>query len=222
MREPIQNPPPERVDERHHDADLVDAVLRGDLEGFEQLMRRHNQRVFRTARAILKDDDDAQDASQQAWIAAFRHLGTWQRRSAFSTWLVRITVNEASRRRRAPERAHLRVVDALADAEDRAASPEAEVARAHLRGILEDAIDWLPDPMRAVLVLRDVEELSGKETAECLGLSDEAVRVRLHRARRLLRDRLQDVLVERVGEAFPFLGARCDAIVAAVISELRS
>lgn len=216
QRRPVPN------EEPLHDVEVVDDVLRGDLDAFEQLMRRHNQRVFRTTRAILKDDDEAQDAAQQAWIAAYRHLGTWQRRSAFSTWLVRIAVNEASRRRRAPERSHLRVVDALGDAEAQTASPEANVARTHLRKILEEAIDCLPDSMRAVLVLRDLEELSAKETAESLGLSDEAVRVRLHRARRLLRGHLEEILVERVGEAFPFLGARCDAIVASVLATLRT
>lgn len=220
MPDPIQRSSLHR-DEPIGDQDLADRVLHGDLGSFEQLMRRHNQRIFRTARAILKDDDDAQDAAQQAWIAAYRHLDTWQRRGAFSTWLVRIVVNEASRRRRRPERSHVRAVDALTDAETQRASPEAEVARTHLRGILEAAIDWLPDHMRAVLVLRDVEELSGKETAECLGLSDEAVRVRLHRARRLLREHLEEILVDRVGEAFPFLGERCDAIVASVMVRIR-
>lgn len=213
--EPAPDASPRPLD----DGALVDLVLDGDLDAFEQLMRCYNQRLFRAARAILTDGDEAQDAVQQAWIASYRHLASWERRGALSTWLLRIVVREAGRRRRAPERAHLELVDTLA--EEEAPSPEVEAARAHLRVILETAIDWLPDTMRAVLVLRDVEELSGRETAECLGLSDENVRVRLHRARRLLRDHLEDVLVERVGEAFPFLGARCDEIVAAVFLELQ-
>ncbi|MGF1465313.1 MAG: RNA polymerase sigma factor [Sandaracinaceae bacterium] len=202
------------------DQAVVDHVLAGDLAAFEILMRRYNQRVYRAARAVLRDDAEAQDAAQQAWLAAYRHLGTWARRSAFPTWLLRIAVREAGRRRRAPHRARLRLVESP-QGEANVSSPEAEAARAHLRAILEDAIDALPATLRTVLVLRDVEELSGPETAEALGLSDAAVRVRLHRARRALRERLETILTDRIGEAYPFLGERCDQIVARVLRAVR-
>lgn len=203
------------------DAEIVRDVLGGIPDAFEVLMRRYNQRVFRATRAVLRDDDDAQDAAQQAWLAAYRHLATWERRSAFPTWLLRIAVREAARFRRAPSRGHLSLVgeSPLAERLDSRAgppSPEAEAARAHVRAIIEEAIDQLPEGLRAVMVLRDIEELSGPEAAEILGMSDGAVRVSLHRARRLLRERLADVLLDRVGEAYPFLGERCDAMVAAV------
>lgn len=201
------------------DVVVVEEVLSGRAEAFESLMRRYNQRVFRTARAIAPSDAEAQDAAQQAWIAAYRHLHTWERRGRLSTWLLRITVREAVRIRKSSARDHLRLVDEPMVMNEHP-SPEAQAARTHLRAILERAIDSLPDGMRVVVMLRDVEELSGPEAAAVLGLSESAVRVRLHRARRLLRARLEDVLAEQVGEAYPFLGARCDAIVAEVLAAI--
>jgi len=218
-------PLPHRLaDSPLRDAEVVARVLDGDTAAFEILMRRHNQRIYRLTRAVLADGGEAQDAAQLAWIAAYRHLGSWEQRSSFVTWLSRIAVREASRRRRAPHRAHLELVESPdpGPAHGHAQSPEVSLARARVRAILEDAIDALPETMRVVVVLRDVEEMSGPETAAVLGLSASAVRVRLHRARRLLRERLEEVLAHGVGEAYPFLGARCDAIVAAVLSTIEA
>ncbi len=200
------------------DAEVVERVLDGDVAAFEILMRRHNQRVFRAARAVLHDDAAAEDAAQKAWISVYRSMATFQGRARFSTWLLRIAVNQASQDLRR-KRSHLELVRATSEAET-LASPEAEAARTRLRQILESAIDGLPEGLRVVLVLRDVEELSGPETAQVLELSDEAVRVRLHRARRQLRASLEEILEDRVGEAYPFLGARCNAIVAAVFAAI--
>lgn len=200
------------------DAEVVTRVLGGDVPAFEILMRRYNQRVFRTVRAVLHDADAAEDAAQQTWFNAYQHLGSFEGRARFSTWLLRIAVNQASRDVRR-SRSHLQLAKA-SRAETEADTPEAEAARVHLRHILESAIDSLPEPLRLVLILRDVEELSGSETAAVLDLTDEAARVRLHRARRQLRGSLEAVLEDGVGEAYPFLGARCNSIVAAVFAAI--
>ncbi|RLB47661.1 MAG: RNA polymerase sigma factor [Deltaproteobacteria bacterium] len=200
------------------DSEVVTRVLGGDVPAFEILMRRYNQRVFRTVRAVLHDEDAAEDAAQQTWINAYKHLGSFEGRARFSTWLLRIAVNQASRDVR-KSRSHLQLATAPR-AEAEADTPEAEAARVHLRSILESAIDSLPEPLRVVLILRDVEELSGSETAAILDLTDEAARVRLHRARRQLRGSLETVLEDGVGEAYPFLGARCNSIVAAVFTAI--
>ncbi|MBW2464714.1 MAG: sigma-70 family RNA polymerase sigma factor, partial [Deltaproteobacteria bacterium] len=145
------------------DSEVVARVLGGDVPAFEILMRRYNQRVFRTVRAVLRDEDAAEDAAQQTWINAYKHLASFEGRAQFSTWLLRIAVNQASRDMR-KSRSHLHLATAPR-AEAEADTPEAEAARVHLRTILESAIDSLPEPLRMVLILRDVEELSGPETA---------------------------------------------------------
>jgi len=202
------------------DPEVVARVRKGDIAAFEILMRRHNQRVFRTARAVLHDEAAAEDAAQKAWLSAYKNLAAFEGRAQFTTWLLRITVNQASKDLRS-RHSHMKLLEAP-QRDTTPETPEAEAARARLRGILESAIDSLPDPLRVVLVLRDVEELSGPETAEVLELSDEAVRVRLHRARRQLRATLEEILEDRVGEAYPFLGARCNAIVAAVFAAIHA
>jgi RNA polymerase sigma-70 factor (ECF subfamily) len=199
------------------DEEIVALVLGGDATPFESLMRRHNQRVFRTARAILRDEAEAEDAAQQAWLSAFQHLAQWDRRARFSTWIVRIAVHEALRRARKTARTELALVD------DRAApnaSPEDETTRAELRAILERAIDDLPDGFRVVLVLRDLEDLSSAEVGEALGLTEEAVRVRLHRARRRLRTAIEEAIEGHAAELFPFLGERCHRICAVVMAQI--
>jgi RNA polymerase sigma-70 factor (ECF subfamily) len=202
------------------DAEVVARVCRGEVAAYEILMRRYNQRVFRTARAVLHDDDAAEDTAQKAWVSAYRNLAHFEGRSQFATWLLRITVNQASRDLRS-NRSHLKLLEAQEHEPNATESPEAQAARTRLREILESAIDSLPEPLRLVLVLRDLEELSGAETAEVLDVTGEAVRVRLHRARRQLRASLEEILEDRVGEAYPFLGARCNAIVTAVLAQIR-
>ena len=200
------------------DEQVVDEVIAGAAPRFECLMRRHNQRVFRTARAILKDDAEAEDASQQAWLSAYQHLAQWDRRARFSTWLTRIVVHEALRRLKKAGRGDLELVEGR-DA-SRLPSPEDETTRVEMRALLERAIDGLPDGFRVVLVLRDLEELSTAEVGEALGLTEEAVRVRLHRARRAMRGALEEAIEEHAGELFPFLGERCHRICAAVMSKI--
>lgn len=203
------------------DEQVVQRVLGGELELFAILMRRHNRRVFRAARGILKNDAEAEDAAQDAWMAAYRALATFEGRAAFSTWLTRIAIQRAvarvsGRRPASP----LDDLDLIA-LEDDGPSPEWEAQRRELSRVLEAAIDSLPPSYRVVIMLRDVEHMSTTEAAEALSLSEENLRVRLHRARGALRDRLVDELGVAAGEAFGFDGERCDRMVETVLADLR-
>lgn len=201
---------------------VVEDVRRGDAARFEILMRRHNQRLFRTARAILRDDAEAEDAVQQAYVAAFAKLDQFRGDARFSTWLTRIVVHESLRRLRR----HGRLTDlALVEEGPELATPlgqtpEEHAAGGELREMLENAIDALPESYRVVFVMRDVEEMSTTETAHCLELTEEAVRVRLHRARRALREWLYERADALTAEAFRFAGTRCDRIVRAVLARI--
>jgi RNA polymerase sigma-70 factor (ECF subfamily) len=199
------------------DEELVIRVLAGQRARFATLVRRHNQRLFRIARAILRQDDEAEDVVQQAYVIAFHKLAEFRGEAAFGTWLARIVVNEARGRLRR-DRHHLDV-DRV-DPAVRQASPEDHAACAELRVLLERHIDDLPEGYRAVLVLRDVQEMTTAETAEWLGLSEEAVRVRLHRARLALQAALGDDMGPSLTDLFRFDGPRCDRITAAVLRML--
>ncbi len=208
------------------DERIVEEVRKGDAGRFEVLMRRHNQRLFRAARAILRDDAEAEDAVQQAYVAAYVKIDQFRGESRFSTWLTRIAVHEALRRVR--KQGRLRDLALVEDAEAGSLalpperSPEDRAAQTELRALLEEAIDTLPEAYRVVFVMRDVEELSTRETADCLELTEEAVRVRLHRARRSLREWLYERTDTLTADAFHFAGARCDRIVAAVLQAISS
>jgi RNA polymerase sigma-70 factor (ECF subfamily) len=203
------------------DADLVTAVLGGDKAAYETLVRRHNQRLFRAARAIVRDDDEAEDVVQQVWVAAYQGLAGFRGESALTTWLTRIVVNEAlARRRRQKKGEHLALIDEEARAVTDGRTPEEEAAAGELGRLLEAHIDRLPDIYREVLVLRDVEEMTTAETAACLGVSEETVRVRLHRARRELQGSLSEAVGSSLPNAFRFAGARCDRIAAHVMAAI--
>lgn len=195
------------------DDELVCRVRAGDAALFGAIMRRHNPRLYRVARAIVRDDAEAEDVLQQAYLSAYLHLGQFAGAARFSTWLTRIVVNEASARLRR-RRAHARVEEVQAASE--APTPEAQAMDREMIRALEAAIDGLPEIYRTVLVLREVEGASTAETAAVLDISEETVKVRLHRARALL----DKVLYARLGEAFGFQGARCDRVVAAVLARL--
>ncbi len=205
------------------DEAVVREVCAGEVARFEILMRRHNQRLFRTARAILRDDAEAEDVVQQAYLAAYAKLDQFRGDARFSTWLTRIAVHEALRRMRKHGRlSDLDVVTAADDAAMNAParSPEDDASGGELRALLEEAIDALPESYRVVFVMRDVEELDTRETAECLSLSEEAVRVRLHRARKALREWLYERADTLTADAFGFAGERCDRIVAFVLARI--
>ena len=196
------------------DTELIATILSGDMRALETLMRRHNRTLYRTARAILRDDAEAEDAAQEAWVKAYRSLGTFRGGSKLSTWLVRIAANEALMRRRrraaAPAAASIDEQDLVCDAP----GPESEAQRAEARRALETRIDALPDDFRAVFVLRALEELNVAETAAALGIPEATVRTRFFRARGMLRESLGP----DARDAFAFAGARCDRIVRRVLA----
>lgn len=207
------------------DNTLVDRILAGEPALFEHIMRRHNQRLFRAARAILNDDAEAEDVMQEAYTRAFAHLGQFRGDAQLATWLTKIAVHEAlarvRRRRRLAPLPPDDDVEAL-PMPDRPTppNPEREANNAELRRLLEGAIDELPETYRTVFVLREVEGLSTAMTAECLGVSEEVVKTRLSRARVRLRDRLYERAGAVASAAFTFGAERCDRVVAAVLQRI--
>lgn len=209
------------------DDEVVARVLAGDASLFEILMRRHNQRLFRAARAILADDTEAEDVMQEAYLRAFRELAAFRGEARFATWLTRIACHEALAR--AQKRRRLVSIAGGAGSDDRGALPEPRAASAgpdrdlenrELRAVLQQAVEVLPEPLRAVFCLREIEGLSTEETADALGLTIENVRVRLHRAKRALRQTLDRHIGDEVRRLYLFDGARCDRLVAAVFGRL--
>jgi RNA polymerase sigma-70 factor (ECF subfamily) len=202
------------------DSEIVKRVCAGDLASFEVLIRRHNQRIYRAARAILRDETEVEDVMQQTYINAFTHLHQFEERSRFSTWLTRIAVNEAIGRRQRMHQAAPATGDEVATATSRQPTPEHLAYAGELQRLLEEAVDRLPDAYRAVFMLRDIEGLSTSETGEALELGDEAVKTRLHRARAMLRRAVASRIGGAAVSAFRFEVPRCDRVVAAVLSRI--
>ncbi len=207
------------------DVELARRVARGDTRAFEQIMRRYNRTLFRTARAILRDDGLAEDAVQEAYLRAYGAIGGFRGESKLSTWLIRIVANEAlERRRKDVRRAEVMPIsggDAV-DLERPMAEdgPQQMAERGEMRRLLEAKIDRLPDSYRAVFVLRALEELSVEETAAALGIPEATVRSRFFRARGLLREAISSEIDVAFDEAFGFAGARCDRMVAGVLARI--
>jgi len=206
------------------DAEVIRQVLQGQTAMFELLMRRYNERVYRAARAIVRDDQEAEDVMQQAYFNAFTHLRQYNGMAKFSTWLTRIAINEALARVRRQGRYEV-FDDELTNEEpfvslNTSENPERQAFAGELRGLLEWAIDALPNGMREVFVLREVEGLSTSEVAESLDVSEDVVKTRLSRGRAVLRR----VLLERTGaaapDAFRFYRPRCDRVVSQVLTRL--
>jgi RNA polymerase sigma-70 factor (ECF subfamily) len=189
----------------------------------EALMRRHNRTLFRTARAILRNDAEAEEAVQDAYLKAFRAMGEFRGDSKISTWLVRIVANEALMRRRKLARG-AEVVDLHMDLDPPSdeESPDQAAARGQVRALLEARIDALPDSYRTVFVLRALEEFSVEETARALDIPEATVRTRFFRARSLLREALSREIDHAFDKAFGFDGARCDRLVANVLARLNT
>lgn len=224
---------PKPADSSPSDADLARRIVEGDQHAFELLMRRHNRPLYRTARSILKDDAEAEDALQDAYLQAYRAMDRYRGESSLSTWLTRIVVNEAiARSRKTNRRAEIirldgdngpEITDMGADMDDTTTEqPEQAAIRAQARSLLERKIDALPDTFRTVFVLRAVEEMSVEETATCLGIPDATVRTRFFRARSMLRESLSREFDMAIDGVFGFDGARCDRIVAGVLARLKT
>jgi RNA polymerase sigma-70 factor (ECF subfamily) len=208
------------------DEQVIARVLRGDGDAFEAILRRYDRRLYRTARAILRDDVEAEDAMQEAYVRAYEHLGGFEGRARFSTWLTRIVVHETLGRLRRRERAEpvglvgdLRE-ELMADLSSAGADPERAALDRELGAFLEQAIDELPQGIREVFVLRAVEELSVAETAACLDVPEDTVKTRLFRARGHLQRRLAERADSAIPELFPFHAPRCNRVVAAVLERV--
>jgi RNA polymerase sigma-70 factor, ECF subfamily len=207
------------------DEEIVERVKSGDTALYEVVMRRYNQRLYRVARAILHNDDEAEDVMQTAYVHAYEHLHQFAARAPFCTWLTRIAVHEALARLRLRGRSQqledtgnerdfaMKIVDTSPD-------PELSASRAELNQLLEQALLDLPLQYRAVVMLRDVEDLSTSETAAALDLTEENVKIRLHRGRAMMRGWLYARAGTDAKSAFPFMGARCDRVVHAVFARL--
>ena len=200
------------------DEAVVARVLAGERALYEVLVRRHNQRLYRTARAILRKEDDVEDVMQEAYVRAFAHLAEFRGDARFSTWLTRIAVHEAlARRRRAQRQSPMEESEAT-----HGVTPEDHAGSREIARMLEQAIDGLPDNFREVLVLRTVEDMSVAETAEVLDIPEDTVKTRLFRARALLRDAVAERAVAAAPSAFEFHAPRCNRIVANVMQRISS
>lgn len=212
------------------EAELVRLAQAGDGEAFRAIMQRGNQRLFRVARGVVRDDSEAEDVLQEAYMRAFLALGGFRGEAGVMTWLTRIVLNEArGRLRKRRPMVGLEQVE-MAQMEGGQvipfpnvlgnSSPEADTARAEIRGLIERAVDDLPDAFRIVFIMRDIDGSSIEETAANLQIKAETVKTRLHRARRLLRQALDARLAPTLVEAFPFMGVRCQRVTDAVLARL--
>ena len=214
------------------DLALARRVAAGDLSAFERIMRRHNRMLYRAARSILRDDAEAEDCLQSAYLLAYRSIATFAGHAKLSTWLARIVINEAlARKRRAARYGVVIPLDSVADDESLAHAPaaiatetpgpEAAAMRHELGALIERRIDALPEAFRSVFVLRALEEFSVEETAALLDIPEATVRTRYFRARSMLREALARQIDFSFEDAFAFAGARCDRIVVGVLDRLK-
>jgi RNA polymerase sigma-70 factor, ECF subfamily len=208
------------------DAELVRLAREGSVSALRLIVRRYNQRLYRVARAIVRDDTEAEDVMQEAYLSAFCKLAQFRADASLATWLTRIVVNKAIDRR---ERADIMLPLAALDNIERpdvvamphlasAVDPEMAATRSQIRALLEHAIDNLPEPFRAVFVMRMVEQLDIKETASALGLREETVKTRLHRAKALMREQLHTTLASALTDTFPFQDPRCATFTNALLA----
>jgi RNA polymerase sigma-70 factor (ECF subfamily) len=210
------------------EAELVQRALARDDQAFRAIMLRHNRRLYRIARGIVRNDADAEDVVQEAYVKAFMHLASFRGESTLATWLGRITINEAlgRLRRRKPEiqvelsevRSQAQIIPfpQTATTDD----PEKTMAQRQILQLVEHATDKLPENFRLVFITRVIEGMSVEETAEILGIQPETVKTRLHRARKLVREQLDKQIGPVLMDAFPFAGKRCERVTEAVLQRL--
>lgn len=215
-----------RQDETLADEAIVGRVVAGEIALFELLMRRHNQRVYRTIRSVIRNEAEVEDAMQQTYVNAYRNLAQFAGDAKFSTWLLKIALHEAFARRRrksfvvAESDCGEPCEDAMSNVESTSQTPEADAANAELKAILERHIAELHENYRVVFVMRDVEGLSTEETAQALEVSTDVVKTRLHRARAMLRDALVSKAGLTAEHLFEFRDTRCTRVVDAVMAEI--
>jgi len=208
------------------DVSLLEGMRNGNPDAYEGLMRRHNQRLFRLARSILKDDDEAMDVVQETFVTAFNRVGELNEPRAFATWIARIAKNDAlmrlrkNRRYVRMEEEQLENVMQLSAAPSQGARPDQALANQQLGKLLEDCIDALPDDFRSVFMLRSIEGCSTRTTASILEIQEATVKTRLHRARRLIKERVLERCDIAGATVHEFAGHRCDTIVRNVMKRL--
>ncbi|HEX2832605.1 MAG TPA: RNA polymerase sigma factor [Thermoanaerobaculia bacterium] len=200
------------------DDEVVRRVVAGERELFELLLRRYNQRIYRAVRAVLRNDADAEDVMQQAYVNAYRHLHQFEGRASFATWLTKIALREASARNR--KSAHSPIEEEMTNFPEPGPDPETRAVAADLMHHVEAEVAALPEAYRSVLLLREVEGLSTEETAACLEVSADVVKTRLHRARTMLRDAVDRRAGAGLHSIFSFGASRCDRVVARVMEEI--
>ena len=213
---------------RLDDAELVRHALNRDAEAFRIIMQRHNQRLYRIARSVLRNSVEAEDAVQEAYVAAFSHLASYRGESPLAAWLSRIVMNEAlGRLRRKPGPADFAPLEAVREAEiipfpssAPQDDPERTMAQRQILQLVETATDALPEVYRVVFMIRVIEGMSVEETAHLLGIKPETVKTRLHRARQLVRDQLDKQIGPVLMDAFPFAGRRCERLTTGVLKRL--
>jgi RNA polymerase sigma-70 factor (ECF subfamily) len=223
-RQPAGQPPPEIPDE-----ELVERARQGDRLAFELLMRRNNRRLYRVIRSVLREAPEVEEVMQQSYVLAFSHLDQLQTAARWSSWLCRIAFNEALARVR--QRGRFVSIEASIDElpdgsggpegwRGPAPDPERQVRARELGRLVEEAVDGLPDIYRSVLIFREIEGLNTAETAAILDVEESVVKTRLHRARGLLREAIEQRLGEQLEDAYAFEARRCDRVVAAVFARI--
>jgi RNA polymerase sigma-70 factor, ECF subfamily len=213
------------------DRELLERARQGHPDAFSTLVRRHDRYLYRVARSVLRDDEEAEDVVQQTYLKAYINFVDFRGEANLRTWLTRIALNEAlARLRRQRSTVELSQLDTARErirsdihlSSLTSSTPEHAAARSQIREILERAIDDLPPSFRTVLIMRDVEEASVDETANALAIKPETVRTRLHRARRMLRDSLGEQFIAVLKDVFPFERPRCDALVRKLLIDVGS
>jgi RNA polymerase sigma factor (sigma-70 family) len=225
----MTNPDPSQaIPAPDSDLSLALRIAQGDRIAFELLMRRNNRRLFRVARSVLGDRDEAEDALQEAYLQIYRNISQFRSQAALSTWLTRLVLNECfGRLRRTARRENIiPMLRAHNDAElnampeDDSALPDNILARSQIRAVIERKLDELPEVLRTVFVLRSIEELGVEETAQCLGIPQATVRSRHHRARHLMREALAREVDHAERDVYDFGGEHCNCVVARVLSRI--
>ncbi|TCN29468.1 RNA polymerase sigma factor [Sinorhizobium americanum] len=200
-----------------------------DIESFRAVMQAHNRKLYRIARSIVRNNNDAEDVLQEAYVRAFTHFAEFRGDAAITTWLARIVINEALGRLRKSRR-QMALVESMRQSHHaeiiafplnaNTSDPEKTMAQRQILDLVERLTDHLPDAYRSVFVLRVVEGLNNEETASLLGLRPETVRTRLHRARHLLKEQLEKQIGPVLLDAFPFAGKRCERLTEAVLARI--